>query len=391
MRFSSCLSLALAPLLASSVVAKAPTSPSASSLEERTLFNCCDNGGLWKRNDDALAKRTFCLVKRTFFNTCPSTCNPLTCPIPIGGLAICTNNACDVNCLWPFVKSGTTCTLGGCDPSKCPGVSNGSPVCTNNACDITCNSGFNKVNGQCVAVCDPSKCPTVANSQSICTSSGTCDITCNSGFNKVNGQCVAVCDPSKCPPCSNGTPICTSSGTCDMTCNSGYTKVNGQCTLKPPSCTPSKCPSVSNGTPVCTSGTCDFTCKSGYTKSNGKCVSSCATKSVAFYDNFQTTANGEAAVTVSSIDACAAYCLSRGCASFDFWNGNQCGIQIGGGGFDGFQYSPGTVHGVPGQCSDYTTTCPEKVAVKACYNEQECPAPLTRLRRSHRGFRAQQH
>ncbi|SCZ91027.1 BZ3500_MvSof-1268-A1-R1_Chr1-3g02490 [Microbotryum saponariae] len=343
------LLIAAAPALTSFVSASALTADEM-AVEKRNLYKHCCNGILWKRDDtESLEKRTFCLRKRNLWiYKCPTTptCNPLNCPKPSNSLALCTNDQCDFQCLGDTIKVGSICVKP-CSPWSCPAVANATPVCKDDqSCDFNCNSGFNEVDGKCVPNCDPTKCPVVANSQSICTSSGDCDFNCNSGFNKVNGVCVPntpTCDASQCPACANGTPICTDNK-CDLKCDTGFSKQDGQCVPNVPTCTK---------------------------------------KSVAFYDNFQSTADGELAVTVASIDACAAYCLTKNCASFDFWDGNQCGIQIGGGGFDGFQYSPGVVHGVPGQCSDYTDKCPEKVAVKACYNKSVCPATAARLRRSH--------
>ncbi|SCZ99311.1 BZ3500_MvSof-1268-A1-R1_Chr7-2g09479 [Microbotryum saponariae] len=126
------------------------------------------------------------------------------------------------------------------------------------------------------SLCKVSFCPTVSNGVAVCTTNSS-DFNCNTGYNK-----------------------------CNNTCNTGYKKVNGACLPNTLVCDVTKCPS-SKGTPICTSesaGTeCDITCDTGYNK-----------KSIAFYDNFRTTKNGEPTVTVASIDACAAYCLaSRGC------------------------------------------------------------------------------
>ncbi|KDE05123.1 hypothetical protein MVLG_04465 [Microbotryum lychnidis-dioicae p1A1 Lamole] len=326
---------------------------------------------------------------------CVPACNANKCPVVANASPVCKDDqSCDFNCNSGFNKVDGKCVpdTPTCDVTKCPSCpnGNGTPICNSaGKCDLNCNSGFNKVDGKCVSICDVTKCPVVANSQSVCTSSGTCDFNCNSGFNKVDGKCVPVCDPTKCPVVANSQSICTSSGDCDFNCNSGFSEVDGECVADTPTCDVTKCPSCpnGNGTPICTDNKCDLKCNSGYKNVDGSCVAVPATctkkKSVAFYDDFQSTADGEPAVTVASIDACAAYCLSKNCASFDFWDGNQCGIQIGGGGFDGFQYSPGVVHGVAGQCSDFTDKCPEKVAVKACYNKSVCPSASARLRRSH--------
>ncbi|SCZ91028.1 BZ3500_MvSof-1268-A1-R1_Chr1-3g02491 [Microbotryum saponariae] len=384
--------IAAAPALTSFVSASALTADET-AVEKRNLYKYCCNGKLWKRDDaESLEKRTFCLRKRNLWiYKCPATppCNPLTCPKPPNSLPLCTDNQCDFKCLGGTIKVGSSCVKR-CSLKSCPAVANATPVCKDDqSCDFNCNSGFNEVDGKCVPACDPTKCPVVANATPVCNDDQSCDFNCNSGFNEVDGKCVPNCDPTKCPVVANSQSICTSSGDCDFNCNSGFSEVNGKCVPDTPTCDVTKCPNCpnGNGTPICNSaGKCDLKCNPGYKNVDGSCVpipATCTKKSVAFYDNFQSTADGDSAVTVASIDACAAYCMTKNCASFDFWDGNQCGIQIGGGGFDGFQYSPGVVHGVPGQCSDYTNKCPEKVAVKACYNKSVCPSTSARLRRSH--------
>ncbi|SCV68890.1 BQ2448_1011 [Microbotryum intermedium] len=325
---------------------------------------------------------------------CVKDCDVTKCPpVLIGGQAICTEEGnCDVVCYSGYGKRDGKCTPD-CDANECPSVPYSTRICINNKCDFNCNSDYTKRDGKCVKDCDVTKCPTVQYGEATCTSNGKCDFTCRSGYKKSNGKCVPktpVCDVTKCPAVTYGQAICNSDGKCDFTCNPTYNKVDGKCVPTipvEPTCDPSKCPTCANGTPVCTNNKCDLRCDAGFTKKDGQCVRipvpTCTKKTVAFYDNFQSTADGLPAVTVASIDACAAYCLSKNCASFDFWDGNQCGIQVGGGGFDGFHYSAGVVHGVPGECSDYTTQCPEKVAVKACYNKSVCPSTSARLRRSH--------
>ncbi|SCV68847.1 BQ2448_968 [Microbotryum intermedium] len=318
---------------------------------------------------------------------CVPVCDATKCPTVANSQSICTSSGtCDFTCNTGYNKVDGACVLNTpvCDPANCPVVANSVSICTSGKCDFTCNVDYTKVGDQCLpvdidcgpslklvdgkCVCDVTKCPAPSNSAAVCISDNKCSFNCNTGYKNVNGACVPnipVCDVTKCPTVANSQSICTSSGTCDFTCNSGYNKVDGACVPKTPVCDVTKCPSCDNGSAICTStGKCDMKCNSGYKKVNAH-----ASMSVAFYDNFQTTKNGEPAVTVASIEACAAYCLTRGCASFDFWGGDQCGIQIGGGGFDGFQYSPGVVHGVPGQCSDYNSICPADVANKACYNK----------------------
>ncbi|SCZ98571.1 BZ3500_MvSof-1268-A1-R1_Chr3-1g05471 [Microbotryum saponariae] len=287
-------------------------------------------------------------------------CDDDQCPrVPHAAFNFCNDSGtCDFDCADRFIQKDRQCV---CDPARCTDVvPNGASVCNSDGsgCHTTCNVGFKLAFDQCV--CDVAQCPYITNSIVFCDHSEACAFECYPGYRKENGQCV------------QGSRICNSSGKCDFTCLDDFTKSNGRCVRT--ACTKaSQCPAVANASSICSRRACSFECKKGFRNVNGACVpkpAPCTKKSIALYQGYQSGKRGQRPVTVTSVEACAAYCVSRKCVSFDFYHTNQCEIQMGGGSFDRFGSAKRVVHGVPGKCSDFTGSIPIKAAGKACSNLQ---------------------
>ncbi|SGY37669.1 BQ5605_C003g01856 [Microbotryum silenes-dioicae] len=269
------------------------------------------------------------------------------CPVVANVVSICNSfGACGFTCNGVLQKSGGACA---CDPTQCLRGARATLICnTSRVCDLLCDAGFSKVNGVCTPTpCVPSQYPQANNARSIC-SHDRCNFQCSAGFSKVDGKCTTVFNPAKVPRGARATPICIAPGACNLLCcNSGFTKVDGQC-VRPP-CDPYQNPSIAYGTAICSRDKCDVQCNDGFRKSNGACVSE---------------------ATVASVQACAAYCLLRSCASFAFYDGNQCRIQLESGGFERFRFVGEVVHGIPGQCADLAKNVPIRAAKQGCTNLQ---------------------
>lgn len=171
-------------------------------------------------------------------------------------------------------------------------------------CQIeSCDSGFQLLNGSCVArSCQPGSTTSCADGNG--TGSKTCNVSgtgfgacfinaCNPGFNLQNGTCVMnACVPNSNMACSvnngSGSKICNAQGTgygaCNLSsCSTGYNMQNGTCVANV--CSPNAVVECSenngSGTKTCNAqgtgfGSCQINhCNPKYVLKNGVCLNTC--------------------------------------------------------------------------------------------------------------------
>jgi stigma-specific protein Stig1 len=199
------------------------------------------------------------------------------------------------------------------DPSNC------------GACGASCYQGQFCTNGTCagsITCTASSQCPNLPNSAGPTCSSGICLSACNPGFADCNHNPTDGCE-------TNLTFNSQNCGACGNVCPTGQTCSNSTCVpAGQVTCSPTTaCPTEPNTSfPSCQNGTCIWACTTGFADCDHNALNGCETNITSDAKNC-----GGCGITCAQGQACVGGACSASTCTDGIKDGNETGIDCGGG------------------------------------------------------------